>query len=111
MNVALNLRENWRIYTELDCEVKTMKVVPYSDDWQKYLILDNVIDYNDEEIKKVSDALFEQAENDLAYIKVAYEFVRDQIFEHTACLYLQFLPESVYIILYPVCSQHWNSLL
>lgn len=20
MNVALNLRENWRIYTELDCE-------------------------------------------------------------------------------------------
>ena len=46
---------------------------------QKYLALDNVIDYKDEEIQKVADALFEQAKNELAYIKAAYEFVRDHI--------------------------------
>ena len=56
-----------------------MQVIPYTDDLQKYLALDNVIDYKDEEIQKVADALFEQADNELAYIKVAYEFVRDKI--------------------------------
>ena len=56
-----------------------MKVIPYTDDLQKYLALDNVIDYKDEEIQKVADALFEQAKNELAYIKAAYEFVRDHI--------------------------------
>lgn len=56
-----------------------MKVIPYTDDLQKYLVVDDVIDYKDEEIQKVADALFEQADNELAYIKVAYEFVRDKI--------------------------------
>lgn len=56
-----------------------MKVIPYTDDLQKYLVWDDVIDYKDEEIQKVADALFEQADNELAYIKAAYEFVRDQI--------------------------------
>lgn len=56
-----------------------MKAVPYIDDISKYLVLDGVIDYESEEIRKLSDALFEQAEDELAYIKAAYEFVRDNI--------------------------------
>jgi transglutaminase-like putative cysteine protease len=56
-----------------------MQVIPYTDDLQKYLVVDDVIDYRDEEIQKVAEALFEQADNELAYIKAAYEFVRDKI--------------------------------
>lgn len=60
-----------------------MKAVPYADDINQYLTLDSVINYEHEAIKKVSDALFAQAEDELAYIKAAYEFVRDKI-SHSA---------------------------
>ena len=60
-----------------------MKAVPYIDDINKYLTLDKVIDYDKEAIKNLSDSLFSQAEDELAYIKAAYEFVRDQI-SHSA---------------------------
>ena len=60
-----------------------MKAVPYIDDINKYLTLDKVIDYDNEAIKNLSDSLFSQAEDELAYIKSAYEFVRDQI-SHSA---------------------------
>ena len=50
MNVVLSLRENWRIYTELNYEVKRMKAVPYTNDIKKYLIADSVIDYENEVI-------------------------------------------------------------
>ena len=66
MNVVLNLRVNWRIYIELSYEVNMMKAVPYTDD-----------------IKKLSDALFEKVDDELDYIRVSYEFVRDQI-SHSA---------------------------
>jgi len=56
-----------------------MKVVPYIDDITKYLARDNVINFEHEAIKKLSDSLFVQAEDELAYIKSAYEFVRDGI--------------------------------
>lgn len=60
-----------------------MKALPYTDDINKYLALDKVIDYDNEAIKNLSDSLFSQAEDELAYIKAAYEFVRDQI-SHSA---------------------------
>lgn len=60
-----------------------MKALPYTDDINKYLARDSVINYGHEAIKKLSDDLFAQAEDELAYIKAAYEFVRDQI-SHSA---------------------------
>ena len=60
-----------------------MKAVPYIDDINKYLARDSVINYGHEAIKKLLDDLFAQAEDELAYIKAAYEFVRDKI-SHSA---------------------------
>ena len=83
MSVVLNLKENWRIYIELSYEVNMMKAVPYTDDIKKYLAADSVINYENEDIKKLSDALFEKVDDELDYIRVSYEFVRDQI-SHSA---------------------------
>jgi transglutaminase-like putative cysteine protease len=60
-----------------------MKATPYTEEINKYLTLDKVIDYDNEAIKNLSDSLFSQAEDELAYIKSAYEFVRDKI-SHSA---------------------------
>ena len=60
-----------------------MKATLYTEEINKYLALDKVIDYDNEAIKNLSDSLFSQAEDELAYIKVTYEFVRDQI-SHSA---------------------------
>ena len=79
MREVLNSKVNRQIYIGLSCEVKGMKAVPYTDNINKYLTLDNVIDYDNEAIKNLSDSLSSQAENELAYIKVAFEFVRDKI--------------------------------
>lgn len=83
MSAVLNLKENWRIYIELSYEVNMMKAVPYTDDIKKYLAADSVINYENEDIKKLSDALFEKVDDELDYIRVSYEFVRDQI-SHSA---------------------------
>ena len=79
MSAVLNLKESRRIFTELSYEVSGMKAVPYTEDIHKYLASDSVIDYEQEAIKNLSDTLFEQAKNELAYIKAAFEFVRDRI--------------------------------
>ena len=79
MSAVLNLKASKRIFTELSYEVSGMKVVPYTEDISKYLAQDSVIDYEQEAIKKLSDTLSEQADNELAYIKAAFEFVRDEI--------------------------------
>lgn len=60
-----------------------MKAAPYTEEINKYFALDKVIDYDNEAIKNLSDSLFSQAEDELAYIKAAYEFVRDKI-SHSA---------------------------
>ncbi len=60
-----------------------MKATPCTEEINKYLALDKVIDYDNEAIKNLSDSLFSQVEDELAYIKAAYEFVRDQI-SHSA---------------------------
>lgn len=60
-----------------------MNIVPYSDTIEEYLKCDNVIDYDNETVAELSDALSQKAEDELRFIRNAYEFVRDQI-SHSA---------------------------
>lgn len=50
---------------------------------EEYLKEDEVIDYKNEAIEQLADTLFEKANNELEYIKIVYEFVRDNI-SHSA---------------------------
>lgn len=60
-----------------------MKVTPYSNKLEDYLPEDEVVDYGNEEIKNIAEALYQKADNELNFIKAAYEFVRDNI-SHSA---------------------------
>ncbi len=56
-----------------------MKITSYTDDINEYLKTDDVIDYEYEAIAQLADTLYQKAENELDYIKLAYEFVRDRV--------------------------------
>ena len=56
-----------------------MEIVPYNNNIEEYLKLDNVIDYDNESIQQLADSLFEKADSELEFIKHAYEFVRDNV--------------------------------
>ena len=60
-----------------------MNIILYSNKIDEYLKHDNVIDYNNESIIELADKLFQKADNELDFIKKAYEFVRDNI-SHSA---------------------------
>lgn len=60
-----------------------MNITLYSNKIDEYLKHDNVIDYDNEAISELADALFKNADNELNFIKTAYEFVRDNI-SHSA---------------------------
>ena len=60
-----------------------MKVIPYINKMEKYLEADSIINYENEAIIQLADTLYEKSENELEYIKSAYEFVRDSI-SHSA---------------------------
>lgn len=60
-----------------------MKLIQYSDKIEDYLKCDNVIDFDNQAIVRQANALYKQAPNELAFIKAAYEFVRDKI-SHSA---------------------------
>lgn len=60
-----------------------MNIIPYSNEMAEYLTKDDVIDYGNEAIAQLADALFQEANNELEFIKIAYEFVRDKI-SHSA---------------------------
>lgn len=60
-----------------------MNVVPYSNEIDKYLKADEVIDYGNKAIMELADKLFEKANTELDFIKMAFEFVRDNIY-HSA---------------------------
>lgn len=60
-----------------------MDIVLYSDNIDEYLMYDNVIDYDNKAITKLADILFEKANDELDFIKAAYEFVRDNISHST----------------------------
>ena len=56
-----------------------MKIFPKSCDIREYLKADAVIDYNDESVSSLADELYKQSEDNLDYIRNAYEYVRDRI--------------------------------
>lgn len=58
-------------------------IVLYSDNINEYLKRDNVIDYDSKNIIELSEILFKKANDELSFIKAAYEFVRDNI-SHSA---------------------------
>lgn len=60
-----------------------MNIVLFSSNLDEYLKCDNVIDYKNESIAELADTLFQKANNEPDYIKIAYEFVRDNI-SHSA---------------------------
>ena len=60
-----------------------MNITLYSNKIDEYLKHDNVIDYDNESISELTDILFKKADNELDFIKKAYEFVRDNI-SHSA---------------------------
>ena len=60
-----------------------MDIVPYLNKIDEYLKADDVIDYRNKSIMQLADALFQKANNELEFIKMSYEFVRDNI-SHSA---------------------------
>ena len=60
-----------------------MNIIQHSDIIDEYLKEDEVIDYKNEFIVEQANTLFVKASNELEYIKIAYEFVRDNI-SHSA---------------------------
>ena len=60
-----------------------MNIVLYSNRMDEYLKHDDVIDYEKEAIVELADTLFQKADNELDFIKITYEFVRDHI-SHSA---------------------------
>lgn len=60
-----------------------MNLVLHSNKIDDYLKHDDVIDFENEAVSKLADALFQKADGELDFIKAAYEFVRDSI-SHSA---------------------------
>lgn len=60
-----------------------MNIVSYSNKIDEYLKADDVIDYENEGITQLADTLFKKANNEIEYIKMVYEYVRDLI-SHSA---------------------------
>lgn len=56
-----------------------MRIVPSAPSIKDYLREDDVIDFGNEIITRLADMLFRKADNEIEYIKAAYEFVRDSI--------------------------------
>lgn len=60
-----------------------MNIVPFTNIIEEYLKEDTVINYKCESITKLSNQLYQKADNELEYIRMAYEYVRDNI-SHSA---------------------------
>ncbi|MDE7228796.1 MAG: transglutaminase-like domain-containing protein [Treponemataceae bacterium] len=60
-----------------------MNLILHSNKIEDYLKHDDVIDFENEAITKLADALFQKADSETDFIKAAYEFVRDEI-SHSA---------------------------
>ena len=58
-------------------------MVLHSNKIDDYLKHNDVIDFKNEAVSKLADALFQKADSELDFIKAAYEFVRDKI-SHSA---------------------------
>ena len=60
-----------------------MNIILYTNKMDAYLKRDDVIDYDNEAVAELADALYQKADNELDFLKTAYEFVRDNI-SHSA---------------------------
>lgn len=60
-----------------------MNIVPFSKEIEDYLMLTDIIDYDDEVIVKLANELVAISNDKIDYIKRAYEYVRDHI-SHSA---------------------------
>lgn len=60
-----------------------MNIVAYSDKIENYLLSDKVVDFTEKSVAALADALAKDARNETEYIKLAYEYVRDNI-SHSA---------------------------
>lgn len=60
-----------------------MELILYSNNIDEYLKHDSVVDYDDKAVTELADALFKKADDELDFIKKAYEFVRDAV-SHSA---------------------------
>ncbi|MDE6851873.1 MAG: transglutaminase-like domain-containing protein [Lachnospiraceae bacterium] len=60
-----------------------MDIILYSNKMDEYLKHDDVIDYEKEAITELADTLFQKANNELEFVKITYQFVRDHI-SHSA---------------------------
>lgn len=60
-----------------------MNIVPFSKEIEDYLMLTDIIDYDDEAIVKLANELVAISNDKIDYIKRAYEYVRDHI-SHSA---------------------------
>ena len=56
-----------------------MSIILFTDNIDEYLKEDDVIDFGNEAIIQLADSLYKNAENEIEYIKAAYEFVRDKL--------------------------------
>lgn len=68
-----------------------MKITPYSDKIGDYLVDDEIIDYSDCAILELSDTLFYAAKDKTDFIRLAYEYVRDNI-PHSADIGISSIP-------------------
>lgn len=60
-----------------------MQLILYSNKIDEYLKHDSIIDYDDKAVTELADSLFKKADDELDFIKKAYEFVRDAV-SHSA---------------------------
>lgn len=56
-----------------------MHIIQFTEDINKYLENDNVIDYENENIQNLADTLYQKSNDEVSFIKSAYEYVRDNI--------------------------------
>ncbi len=71
------------IVQSLKSEGRTMNLSIYTDNIDGYLKRDKIVDYANENIIRLADSLWSNADSDVEYIKKAYEYVRDKI-SHSA---------------------------
>ena len=60
-----------------------MDLILFTDNIEEYLKEDDVVNYGNENIKRLADTLYQGTSDEVEYIKKAYEYVRDQI-SHSA---------------------------
>lgn len=56
-----------------------MSIILFTDNIDEYLKEDDVVNYGNENIKQLADALYQGSSDEVEYIKKAYEYVRDNI--------------------------------